>query len=51
MKITIRREVTIETEGDVKESEKLAKRYERQGYTRFETNDEWIQLDKHIRMD
>ena len=51
MKITIRREVTIEIEGDIESAEKIARRYEKIGYTRFEETDGWIQLDKHIRMD
>lgn len=48
MKKVIRKEVTIETEGDIDEAEKEAKRYEQMGYTRFEDNEDWIQLDKHL---
>ncbi len=48
MEVTIRKEVTIEVRGDVELAEEEAQRYERMGYIRFESNDEWIQLDKRL---
>jgi len=46
MKKVIRKEVTIEVEGDFEEAQKEKRKYEQQGYTVFEENNEWIQLDK-----
>lgn len=46
MEVVARREITIEVEGDIKAAEVVKKYYELLGYTLFEENDEWIQLDK-----
>ena len=48
MEKTIRKEITIEIKGDHKEAQKEKARYVRMGYTVYEENDEWIQLDRHL---
>jgi len=49
VKKVIRTEVTIEIEGDTEEAQKEKVRYEHMGYSVFNENDEWIQLDKQLR--
>ena len=48
MKKVIRKEITIEVEGDEAAAQREKRRYELLGYQVFEESEDWIQLDKHL---